>query len=129
METQIATQGDFIRACTVSGPQIKCVTENYFSYFSRKKICCGYSKNRHDETVSKEPSRCDGSFEHPKHMFKLMDKKIIAIICGFFLLNWFFAEEHNYLEIFTHDPLKCIMNNSVPYYIYLYGKIHQNTKG
>ena len=31
-------------------------------------ICCVYSK---------EPSQSDGSFEHPKHMFKLMGKKII----------------------------------------------------
>ena len=28
-------------------------------------ICCGYSK---------EQSQGDGSFEHPKHMFKLMGK-------------------------------------------------------
>ena len=33
-------------------------------------MCCGYSK---------EPSQWDSSFEHPKHMFKLTDKKIIAI--------------------------------------------------
>ena len=32
-------------------------------------MCCGYAK---------EPSHLDGSFEHPKHMFKLMDKKLIA---------------------------------------------------
>ena len=30
----------------------------------------------------------DGSFEHPKHMFKLMDKKKITILCKLFLLNW-----------------------------------------
>ena len=28
---------------------------------------------------SKEPSHGDGSFEHPKHMFKLMGKKILTI--------------------------------------------------
>ena len=28
-----------------------------------------------------------GSFEHPKHMFKLMDKKIITILCSKTLLN------------------------------------------
>ena len=33
--------------------------------------CCGYSK---------EPSQLDGSFEHPRHMFQLMGKKIIAIL-------------------------------------------------
>ena len=39
----------------------------------------GSQKNRLDETVT---------FEHPKHMFKLMDKKIIAILRKLFLLNW-----------------------------------------
>ena len=39
-----------------------------FSLFLILNICCGYSK---------EPSHCDGSFEHPKHMFELMGKKII----------------------------------------------------
>ena len=37
-----------------------------FFLFLNQNICCGYSK---------EPSRRDGSFEHPKHMFKLMGKK------------------------------------------------------
>ena len=43
-----------------------------------QKICCGYSK---------EPSLRDGSLDHPKHIFKLMGKKIIAnlhsILCLF----------------------------------------------
>ena len=30
--------------------------------------------------VLKEPPQWDGSFEHPKHMFKLMGKKIITIL-------------------------------------------------
>ena len=32
--------------------------------------------------------RRDGSFEHPKHMFELMDKKIITILRIYFWLNW-----------------------------------------
>ena len=36
--------------------------------FLNQNICCGYSK---------ESSHWDGSFEHPKHMFKLTGKKII----------------------------------------------------
>ena len=51
---------------------------NLFFLFLNQNICCGYSK---------ELSQ-DGSFEYPKHMFKLMDKKIIAISCKLFLLNW-----------------------------------------
>ena len=39
--------------------------------FLNKNICCGYSK---------EPSQWDDSFEHPKHMLKLMGKKIFTII-------------------------------------------------
>ena len=42
-----------------------------FSLFLIQNICCGYSK---------EPSQSDGSFEHPKHMSKLMGKKIITIL-------------------------------------------------
>ena len=34
-----------------------------------QNICCGYAN---------EPSQWDGSFEHPKHMFKAMDKEITA---------------------------------------------------
>ena len=39
--------------------------------FLNQNICCGYSK---------EPSQRDGSFEQPKLMFKLKNKKIIAIL-------------------------------------------------
>ena len=39
--------------------------------FLNQNICCGYSK---------EPSQRDGSFEHPKDMFRLMDKKIMTIL-------------------------------------------------
>ena len=38
---------------------------------SQPNISCGYSK---------EPSQWDCSFEHPEHMFKLIDKKIIIIL-------------------------------------------------
>ena len=50
-----------------------------FILFLNQNICCGYSK---------EPSHWDASFEHPKHMFKLIDKKIIAILRWNLLLNW-----------------------------------------
>ena len=36
------------------------------------------------------------SFEHPKYMFKLMDKKIIAILRKLFLLNWAYDYKHRY---------------------------------
>ena len=48
----------------------------FFFKFLIRNICCWYSK---------EPSQRDGSFEHQKHMFELMDKKIIT----FFLPNIF----------------------------------------
>ena len=53
-----------------TGLQIRVRIGKLFSLFLIQKICCGYSK---------EPSQWDGSFEHPKHMFKLMGKKIITI--------------------------------------------------
>ena len=62
-----------------SGPQIRVRNWKLFFWFLNQNICCGYSK---------EPSRWDGYFEHLNHMFKLMDKKIIAIKCKLFLLNW-----------------------------------------
>ena len=46
-----------------------------FFLFLNQNICCGHSK---------EPSHRDGSFEHPKHMFKLIGKKIFSILCS----NW-----------------------------------------
>ena len=39
--------------------------------FLNQNIGCGYSK---------EPSQLDSSFEHPKHMLKLMGKKIFIIL-------------------------------------------------
>ena len=54
-----------------SGLQIRVRIGKLFSLFLILNICCGYSK---------EPSQWDGSFEHPKHMFKLMGKKIIKIL-------------------------------------------------
>ena len=58
----------------VTGPQLRMHDKKYFSYFSTK-TCVGYSK---------EQSQRDGSFEHPKHMSKMMDKKIIEILLKFF---------------------------------------------
>ena len=37
--------------------------------------------------VLKEPSQWDGYFKHLKHMFKLMDKKIIPILRFFFCIT------------------------------------------
>ena len=45
--------------------------ENYFSYSSTKTDVVGTQKNRLNETVL---------FEHPKHMYKLISKKIFAIL-------------------------------------------------
>ena len=36
--------------------------------------------------VFKRTVSIDGSIEHPKHMLKLMDKKIFTILCSRFLL-------------------------------------------
>ena len=39
--------------------------------FLKQNICCGYSK---------EPSQRDGSFEHPKLIFRLIDKQLKVIL-------------------------------------------------
>ena len=64
------------------GLQIRVRNWKLFFLFLNQNICCGYSK---------EPSRWDGSFEHPKLMFKLIDKKTIAILHNLFLHNWSYA--------------------------------------
>ena len=45
-----------------------------FFHFLIQNICCGNSK---------EPPQRDGSFEHPKHMLKLMGKKICTFYADF----------------------------------------------
>ena len=55
-----------VRSSINQAPRQECETENYFSYFSTKTYVVGTQKNHLNE--------------HPKHMFKLMDKKIIAIL-------------------------------------------------
>ena len=62
------------------GPQIRVRNWKLFFIFLNQNICCGYSK---------EPSGWDSSYEHPIHMFKLIEKKIyvIAILSNFFCLT------------------------------------------
>ena len=52
--------------------------------FLNQNICCGYSK---------EPSHWDGSYEHPKHMFKMMGKEIIlgaqTILIWTYVIWWY----------------------------------------
>ena len=50
---------------------------------------CGYSK---------EPSQLDGSFEHPKHMFKLIGTEINAILAAQTILIWTYVQIENFLE-------------------------------
>ena len=87
-------------------PQIRVCNRN-------QNICCGYSK---------EPSHRDGSFEHPKHMFELMDKKIITILCKLFFLNWPYdnplhgipqeREKNNNLFIHLYSDLMSLFKHS-----------------
>ena len=49
----------------------------------------------------------DGSFEHPKHECKLMDKKIIAILRIYFCLNWRY-------ELYERMFYKICLNVSKP---------------
>ena len=57
--------------------EIACLIIIYF--ISQPKHVVGTQKNRLEAQ--------DGSFEHPKQMFKLMDKEIIAILRNFFFLT------------------------------------------
>ena len=59
-------------------PPDKCVYLKIVFLFLNKNTCCGYTK---------EPSQSDSSSEHPKHMFRLLGMKIIAILCSKFCLT------------------------------------------
>ena len=52
---------------------LRVLTKTLIFLFLNQNISCGYSK---------EPSRWDGSFEHPKYTSKLMGKKIFTILCS-----------------------------------------------
>ena len=54
-----------------------------FFLFLNQNMCCGYSK---------EPSQWDGSFEHRKHMTKLMGKEINAILGAQTILIWTYGD-------------------------------------
>ena len=61
----------------ISGLQIRVRTGKLIFLFLNQNICCGYSMRR--------------SFEHPKHMFKLMGKEINSILGAQTILIWNYA--------------------------------------
>ena len=61
-----------------TGLQLRGCTIKLFFLFLNRNICCAYSK---------EPSHWDGSFEHPKHMIKIVDKKILTVLRSKVLLT------------------------------------------
>ena len=85
--------------CTIkAGLQIRLRNWKLIFLFLNQNICCGYSK---------ELSRWDGSFEHPKHMFKVVDKKIIAILRSKILLSWLYDKSRPFywcVNLHLHVP-------------------------
>ena len=71
------------------------VCDKYLIFlFLNQNICCGYSK---------EPSQWDGSFEHPKHMLKLVGKKIFTILRWKFLfIIWKTLVVHICMSLLYH---------------------------
>ena len=65
--------------------------------FLNQNICCGWSK---------EPSQWDGSFEHPKHMLKWMDKKLSTILFTDRLLIWTYGSYST--GAWFVDPVPCV---------------------
>ena len=59
------------------GLQLRVPNRKIIFLFLNQNVGCGYSK---------EPSLWDGSFEHPKHMLKILGKKIFTILSRIFLL-------------------------------------------
>ena len=64
-------QAALVRAMMYQTPQLIVRNKKIIFLFINQNICCGYSK---------ESSRWDGSFEQPKHMLKLLGKKIFTIL-------------------------------------------------
>ena len=67
-----------------------------FFLLLNQNICCGYSK---------ELSQRDGSFEHPKHLFIRMGKKIITILRFFFCLTGLCVPHHPNPSNGTHKDV------------------------
>ena len=67
----VAVENFNYKVCCFQAFSKECVTGKNVFLFLNQSIYCGYSK---------EPSQCDGSFEHQKHMLKVMGKKILKIL-------------------------------------------------
>ena len=74
----------FVWECSIHRPLVRVCNEKLIFLFLNQNICCRYSK---------EPSQWDGSFEHPKHMLKIMGKKIFTILRA---KNLFLSTETNF---------------------------------
>ena len=71
MRTLLTNESVETNSMGVHRPPDKSAYWKSIFFIFHPKICYWYSK---------ESSQIDGSFEHPKHMFKLMGKKIITIL-------------------------------------------------
>ena len=60
-----------------------------------------------------------GSFEHPKHTFQLMDKKISTFYAQLFSL---YGPSYDHIQKFTY---MCLVNLTRRLHIYYLGIIHQ----
>ena len=74
LSTQIILQWHY-----KAGLQIRVGTGKLFFLFLNQYISCKYSQ---------EPSQRDGSFEHPKHMIKMMGKEINSNLGAQTILIW-----------------------------------------
>ena len=110
LEWHIKARNMFMMNRCIDLIKIRMHSRKLFFLFLSNNICCGYSK---------EPSQGDGSFEHPKHMFKLMSKKIITIYTKIFCLTGplrvqnFLKTQAVVVTIFVH--ILCCKNESFPF--------------
>ena len=78
-------QCGYVRVQQDPGLNLRVCNKNLIFLFLNQNICCGYSK---------EPSQWDGSFEHPKHLLKLMGKKIFTFLRWNFLFTSYEQDEY-----------------------------------
>ena len=97
----------------ISGPELRVCNENLISLLLNQNIYCGHSK---------EPSQWDGSFEHPKHMFKnwwvrkylqfyadnfCLSKVVLTCVCLYIFTSFEGIHLHQHLSILWWHRLVC----------------------
>ena len=95
----------------LKGREIPVTAGRYFNVCDQKLIFLLLKQNR-CFGYSREPSRWDGSFEHPKHILKLMDKKITILQPKNPCLSGAMSKTHTFFAFSTIFLVAVLLVNS-----------------